>query len=149
MYKKYLFIFLILYFNKEIIGKVENNQFVSLKFEQTNVRAGPSSDFPITINYKLQSIPMQILEEYDSWYKILDSDNEIGWVKSHLISKIRTVIVLEDTFLYSKYNKESYPIYKIEKNVILKFIKCKKNRCKVFYNKKIIGWINKDSIWGF
>ena len=93
-------------------------------------------------------MPVKIVGEYDKWYKIVDKDGDSGWVSEHLLSKTRTVIVTKNNqFLYSNYNKEAYPIYKIEQNVIGKLLKCKLDRCKIKVS-KIKGWVDKSAIWG-
>lgn len=142
-----ILLFFILFINFSY-SKENEQVYMSLKFNEVNLRAGPSLEFPILFTYKSKNIPIKIVGEYDKWLKVVDKDNDSGWVSEHLLSKIRTVITLKDSqILYSNYNKESYPIYKIEKNVIARLLKCKDDRCKIKI-KKVKGWIDKDSIWG-
>ncbi|MBO4956690.1 MAG: SH3 domain-containing protein [Rickettsiales bacterium] len=145
---RYLFfIYFIILINRSF-AESKDYVYMSLKFNEVNSRGGPNIEFPVLFTYKLRSMPVKIVGEYDKWYKIVDKDGDSGWVSEHLLSKTRTVIVTKNNqFLYSNYNKEAYPIYKIEKNVIGKLLKCKFDRCKIKVS-KIKGWVDKSAIWG-
>lgn len=123
---------------------------MSLKYDETNIRSGPNKKFPIKYKYKIKSIPVIVLGKYDNWYKIKDKDNNIGWVNNHLLSKSRSVITLnEKNFVYKdKKIEKSYPIMKIDKNIVLKLIACNKQLCKIRIKEKD-GWIKKEDIWGW
>ena len=150
--KKILLIYIIFFINclliNDLLADENDNVYMSLKFNETNFRAGPSLDFPILFTYKLKSVPIKVVGEYDKWFKIIDKDGDSGWVSEHLLSKTKTIIIIKNNqILYSNYNNEAYPIYKIEQYVTGKLIKCRFNRCKIKI-KKIKGWIDKNSIWG-
>lgn len=136
-------------FSTSLFAAKKDQIYGSLKFSKINSRGGPGLDFPVVYSYILENMPVRIIGEYDKWFKIMDKDGDIGWVSEHLISKKRTVIVINnEELLYSSSSKESYPTHKIEKNVVAKLIKCKKNRCKIKVG-DVKGWINKTSIWGY
>jgi SH3-like domain-containing protein len=146
---KKIILILIIFANTKIsFSKEKEIIYMSLKSNEVNLRGGPNKDFPILYTYKVRSMPIKIVGEYDKWFKVVDKDGDSGWISENLLSKMRTVITLNDIqILYSNYNKEAYPIYKVEKNVIAKFLKCKHDRCKIKIN-KIKGWIDKNTIWG-
>ena len=147
---KYLFFIIILSRNTfAFITKNNKNLFMSLKSSEVNLRAGPNKNFITLYTYKLRYMPVKVIGEYDKWFNIIDKDGDSGWVIENLVSRVRTVITLQDIqFLYSNYSDIAIPIYRVEKNVILHLIKCKKSRCKVKIG-KIKGWLNKSDIWGF
>ncbi|MDR1498999.1 MAG: SH3 domain-containing protein [Rickettsiales bacterium] len=121
---------------------------MSLKSTEVNMRGGPGTDFSILYTYKSRFMPVKVVGEYDKWFKIVDKDDDGGWISGHLLSKTRTVITLNDVqILYSNYNREAYPIYKVKKNVIARLLKCKGDRCKVKIG-KVKGWLDKNCIWG-
>jgi SH3-like domain-containing protein len=122
--------------------------FASLRNGETNVRLGPSLDYPIKFVYKLQHTPIKIVGEYDNWYKIKDKDNEEGWINKNLVVKKRHLIVIDGTqIVYKNDDLESNPIFRVEKNVILEYKKCKDKWCKVEVNNKV-GWVQKEVVWG-
>ena len=140
--------FLLLYIFITSLAPAEEVVFRSLKFNEVNSRGGPRIDFPVLYIYKLRGMPVKVIGEYDKWLKIVDKDGDAGWVSEHLLSKMRTIIVVKDgEMLYSNYNEDAYPISKIEKNVVAKLVKCKIGRCKVKVG-KVKGRVDKNAIWG-
>lgn len=149
-YLLYLFFTVILHENTfGSNAKLAVGSFMSLKSSEVNLRAGPNKNFITLYTYKLKYMPIKVIGEYDKWFNIIDKDGDSGWVSENLVSRIRTIITLKDIqFLYSNYSDVTIPIYRVEKNVIARLIKCKKSRCKVKIG-KIKGWLNKSDIWGF
>ena len=93
-------------------------------------------------------MPLKVLGEYEGWYKVVDKDNDEGWVSKNLTMKARYVIVKNGTqILYKKDDLESNPIFRLEENVVAKLDKCEKDWCKVEVNDKS-GWLESKNIWG-
>ncbi len=152
MFKIYIFLFLI-FFNCHYLLASENvandnNLFVSLRSNKVNLRVGPGNEYPIKYVYKIKAMPLKVLGEYEGWYKVVDKDNDEGWVSKNLTMKARYIIVKNGTqILYKKDDLESNPIFRLEENVVAKLDKCEKDWCKVEVNNKI-GWLESKNIWG-
>lgn len=152
MYKLYIFLFLIFFKYHYLLASEnvanDNNLFVSLRSNKVNLRVGPGNEYPIKYVYKIKAMPLKVLGEYEGWYKVVDKDNDEGWVSKNLTMKARYVIVKNGTqILYKKDDLESNPIFRLEENVVAKLDKCKKNWCKVEVNDKS-GWLESKNIWG-
>lgn len=146
---KQILLFIVLFFGFVNNGFTKDSVYMSLKSNKVNLRGGPGKDFPLLYIYRLKSMPVKVVGEYDKWYKVVDRDGDSGWISEHLLSKTRTIITLDEIqILYSNYNKEAYPIYRLRKNVVAKLLKCKENRCKIKIN-KVKGWLDKSAIWGY
>lgn len=149
-----LFFLLFLFFNFNFADANNvfkpQNTFMSLKFSEVNGRSGPNSNFPIIFSYKLNGMPVKVLGEFDNWYKVMDFNGDIAWLSKHLVSKARTVMTISNLsyIFYDSNIRHFYPKAKVGKNVVLRLIKCKKDRCKIKIN-KMNGWINKSDIWGY
>ena len=85
--KLFFIIFIIFIFNKSIysdtIGQVTGYQlprFVSLKTNESNLRVGPSLNYPIKIKYLYSNIPIEIIKEYKDWRKVNDFEGNEGWM---------------------------------------------------------------------
>jgi SH3-like domain-containing protein len=147
----FVLLFLLGGINNNVLAKKTEESFMSLKFNEVNVRAGPSVEFPLILSYKTALLPVKVVAEYDNWYKIIDMDGDGGWVRKNLLSNYRTIITISDGIIYSSPYEEAYPKYKVEKNVVLGLVKCKENRCKVVIKlgkNKDKGWLDKKIIWG-
>jgi SH3-like domain-containing protein len=149
--RKTILILLFLFVVDVVFAKKTEESFFSLKFNEVNARTGPSSDFPVILIYKTKFLPVKAVAEYDNWYRIVDMDDDGGWVMKHLLSNYRTIITKKGTIVYSSYHEKAYQKYRVEKNVILKLVRCKEERCRVsilYDGKKDSGWINKGDMWG-
>ncbi len=129
---------------------IEQNYFASLRSNETNVRAGPGSQYPIKFTFKLRGLPVKVISEYDNWDEIKDYEGDTGWVNQNLVTKKRTTIVrTAKSFvnLYSKPTEKSKAMLRLENNVVGDFIKCNVEYCGI----KVVGkkgWISKKEIWG-
>jgi len=128
---------------------LEIPRYVSLKSDDTNIRVGPSKNYPIEIKYIVKNYPLKILEEYEDWRKVQDFKNNIGWIHKSLISGTRTGIVLSNDSKNIKLlnTLEGNVIGEIGKGNIVFLEKCKIDWCLVsLENYK--GWVDKIYIWG-
>lgn len=133
---------------KNVAFAADNNFFVSLRSNEVNLRIGPGNEYPIKYVYRIKAMPLKVLGEYDGWYKVIDKDNDEGWVSKNLTMKTRYVIVKNGTqILYKKDNIDSNPIFRLEENVVAKLDKCEKDWCKVEVNDET-GWLESKNIWG-
>ena len=128
---------------------LEVPRYVSLKSNDSNIRVGPSKNYPIAIKYKINNFPIKIIEEYEDWRKIIDYEYNTGWIHKSLIKGDRSVIVI------SSNNKNIYifntikgkKIGEVTEKTILNLHKCKINWCLVSKNNSK-GWIEKKYLWG-
>ncbi len=136
----------------ETLGKetgLKIPRFVSIKSDNSNLRVGPSKNYPIKLKYIVANIPVEVIDEYKNWRKINDYEGNKGWIHKSLIKGKRFAIVdtryVEDLQVFNK--PKGNNIGKIGKRNILEIDTCLKNWCKIKY-KKNKGWINKMNLWG-
>jgi SH3-like domain-containing protein len=122
--------------------------YLSLKNNKTNVRQGPSFDYPIKLIIKKKFLPVKVIDSYENFKKITDIKNNNGWIHVSQLSKKKTAInikkfslILDKPKIYSK------PVAKLEYGKLLIIKKCNNNWCKVFTN-SYVGWIKKKNLWG-
>ena len=134
------------------IGKetgLEIPRYVSLKSDDANIRVGPSKNYPIVIKYIKKNYPLKVLEEYEEWRKVEDSNKNIGWIHKSLISGTRTgIIISNDNKTIKLLNTfRGNVIGEIGKGNIVFLEKCKIDWCLVS-SRNYKGWIDKKYIWG-
>lgn len=137
--------FLILLTNESFAK--DTPRFVSLRADEVNMRTGPSTKNPLKFTYYLKGMPMEILDEYQGWYKVRDYEGDSGWINKNLVSKRQTVIVLEEEVMFKKRDTTSVPILRIEEKVIARVKKCVEEWCKISVQ-NYDGWVGKEKIWG-
>ncbi len=143
------FICLNLYAKKGTVTNLELPRFVSLKSDDVNTRVGPSVNYPIKIKYIQNNLPIEIIDEFESWRKVKDHENNIGWVHKSLIKGERFILTINK----KKNSKKIYDrpngkiIGEVQNYNILSLEVCLINWCYVSH-KNIKGWLNKNFIWG-
>lgn len=65
-------------------------RFASIRSDPINVRVGPGTRYEIAWIYLRPGIPVEIIQEFDTWRKIRDVDGGEGWVHQNLLSGART-----------------------------------------------------------
>lgn len=131
--------------------------YASIKSSEVNVRKGPNTRYPIEWVFKKKGEPVEVIAQFEHWYRIKDFSGDEGWVKSAMLTKKRRGIVNLKSkkdktpnlhvLLYSKPNLSSQVIAKIEHSKRVDITKCNKNWCQI----KIVnlsGWTEKSQLWG-
>ena len=128
---------------------VELPRYVSLKSNDSNLRVGPSKNYPISIKYVIDNFPIQIIDEYKNWRKIIDFENNTGWIHKSLIKGDRNGIInspnKKNVAVFNTFNGKQ--IGEVTHGSIINLSKCKLNWCLIV-NKNNSGWIEKRYIWG-
>jgi len=156
MIKYFLIFFNLLFFCCNIFAnnigsdsKFKIPRFVSLKSDNSNLRIGSSTNYPIKLNYIRKNMPLEIVEENKYWRKINDIEGNIGWIHKTLLQGDRYGII--NNKLNSHLKIFSFPggkiIGKIGNANIAKLEICMNLWCKINYN-TLEGWVEKKNIWG-
>ena len=64
-------------------------RFASTRSEPINVRVGPGQKYDIAWTYLKSCIPVEIVQEFDTWRKIRDVDGIEGWIHQNLLTGTR------------------------------------------------------------
>lgn len=124
-------------------------RFVSIKFDEVNVRTGPAKDCPIEWVFIKKGEPVEIVAEYEDWRKIRDINGEGGWAHSSVLSGHRFVVISAKNtlpLLASIANYESI-VAKVSPGLRCALKKCKKDWCQIEC-KSYRGWLPKRHLWG-
>lgn len=132
----------------QVVCLAEEEYFLTLRYDEVNLRQGPSKEYPIKIFYKKKFLPVLVQDKSDNFRKIKDHENNTGWIHISQLSKKKAAIVIEDELLMLK-NPTIYsrPIVILRKGRLAKVIKCNDSWCKV-ESEKFKGWLKKDGLWG-
>jgi SH3-like domain-containing protein len=127
-------------------------RFVSLKSTEVNVRSGPGSRYPITWVYRRESMPVEVIEEFDHWRKIRDAEGTAGWVHKSMLEGRRNVMIRgkEPRTIRIDHEADAKPLVKAEPTVIAKLVECPKEAkdwCRIQVAGKK-GWLEKKFLWG-
>lgn len=130
-------------------------RFVSIKAKKVNMRVGPGVDYKVDWMYTKVGLPLEILQEYDNWRKVRDSEGSEGWISKSLLSGKRTAIVApwkrgETNGLISMKTGPSGDatiVARLEPGLVVKIDKCEKSWCEVEVE-SMKGFAPQDQLWG-
>jgi len=126
----------------------ESKKFLSLKNNKTNLRQGPSFEYPIKLIYQKKYLPVVISDKSGTWRKIIDFKNNSGWIHISQLSKKKTALnVNKNSILFTNPTIYSKPIAKLAIGRLVIINKCKMKWCKI-NSGGFTGWVLKESLWG-
>jgi len=122
-------------------------KFLSLKKNKTNVRYGPSLDYPIKYIYRKVNLPVKQIDKKENWRRVIFLDNNSGWIHWSQLKPSNSIIAIEEKILFKKPSNFSEPLVKLEKGRLLVINKCEEGWCKITTS-KYTGWVKIKNIWG-
>jgi len=128
-------------------------RFVSLKAEEVNARVGPGSNYAIAWVFKRAGLPVEILNEFESFRQVRESEGGTGWVAAALLSGRRTAVVApwsKDQTLFdltASRNSASQVVARIEAGSIIDISECDGQICEV-YSGNTRGFLSQSNVWG-
>ena len=126
----------------------QEDYFLTLRYDEVNLRQGPSKEYPVKIFYKKKFLPVLVQDQSDNFRKIKDHENNTGWIHISQLSKKKAAILIEkEAMMFKRPTIYSTPIAILKKGKLVKIIKCEDIWCKVKFG-KYKGWLNKESLWG-
>lgn len=119
------------------------------------MRVGPGKDYKVEWLYMKRGLPLEIVQEFDTWRKVRDSEGAEGWVFQSLLSGERTAIVRPwskndpgDTVkLRDAPTPKAGRVALVEPGVLVKVDHCEKEWCKVKATDRS-GYLRQIDLWG-
>ena len=75
------------FFFFESISFSNDEYFLTLRYNEVNLRQGPSKEYPIKILYKKKFLPVLVQDQSYNFRKIRDHENNTGWIHISQLSK--------------------------------------------------------------
>lgn len=124
-------------------------RFVSFRSSEANMRTGPGIRYPIKWVYRRRGLPIEIVDEFDTWRQVRDWQGTVGWVHQSMLQGRRYVLVTGAVrTLFDEPSGESRPVARVEAGVIGELESCnEQDWCQVEI-KDITGWLPLDHIYG-
>jgi SH3-like domain-containing protein len=127
-------------------------RFVSLKAGRVNVRVGPGEDYRIAWVFTKPGLPIEVIQEYDTWRRIRDSDGTVGWVFQSLLSGKRTGVVSpwasgDPRPIRASASPDAAITAYLQPGVMGGVDRCRTGWCRISGD-GFSGWIPEDQLWG-
>lgn len=126
-------------------------EYVSLKYNEVNMRTGPGEKFPIKWVYQEKNYPIEVLDSFELWRQVRDKDGEIGWVHQNQLKNARYVLITREDSLLKKVG-DSRLVATLQPGVIARLDRCPEgNYCRLSVQsgeEKYTGWFLRSNLWG-
>lgn len=136
------------------VSKLPLPRYVSLKAARVNLRIGPGRDYPVSWLYMKPGLPVEVVQEYELWRRIRDSEGTEGWVYHSLLSGERTSIAApwlkgKATMIDVHANPATdAPLTaRLEPGVVAPVSECASGWCRLAVMDRR-GFVRQQEIWG-
>ena len=124
-------------------------RFVSLGSDKVFVRSGPALRYPVRWVFQKKGLPVEVIQEFDTWRKIRDAEGEEGWIHQSLLSGRRSVLVRAEGLvsLHKRAGEGSTLLAKLEPDVVAELQGCRPGWCDISAE-GYRGWVQRQFLWG-
>ena len=144
--RKILFFYFII-----LIGSTsfaDEGYYLTLRNDKVNLRQGPSLNYPIKLVYNKKFFPILIKDKSGNFRKVLDHENNSGWIHISQLSKKKAALnILDELIVFQKPSIYSKPLVKLEIGRLCLVKKCKNDWCKIKTG-GYSGWVEKQNLRG-
>ncbi len=126
----------------------DEGYYLTLRNDQVNLRQGPSLNYPIKLVYNKKFLPILIKDKSGNFRKVLDHENNSGWIHISQLSKKKAALsILDELIVFQKPSIYSKPLVKLEIGRLCLVKKCKNDWCKIKTG-SYSGWVEKQNLRG-
>mgnify|MGYP001216765579 FL=1 len=126
----------------------DEGYYLTLRNDKVNLRQGPSLNYPIKLVYNKKFLPILIKDKSGNFRKVLDHENNSGWIHISQLSKKKAALsILDELIVFQKPSIYSKPLVKLEIGRLCLVKKCKNNWCKIETG-GYSGWVEKQNLRG-
>ncbi len=125
-------------------------QYLSLKANEVNLRAGPGTRYPVEWVYRRKGLPMEVLAKHYNWRKVRDWTGTVGWIHRSLLSHRRTAVIIDaERPLTSRADTASRAVARATVGVIASVTRCPPEGavCQIEAG-GYEGWLDRGALWG-
>ena len=123
-------------------------RYVTLRAPKVNLRTGPGIRYPIDWVYTRKGMPLEIIDEFETWRRIRDWQGSTGWVHQSMLSNQRGALIVGRQRLMRRAPKEGAPVMAlIEAGVVGRLLGCGGGWCRITV-KGFEGWLKEKEIYG-
>ena len=77
-----------------VIAQTSDPVWLSLKYNKTYLRSGPSKQNKVLWTYKQKGLPVKVKRKKGDWYEVEMPEKINGWINSSQVSKKRKIVII-------------------------------------------------------
>lgn len=123
-------------------------EYVSVKGDNVNVRTGAGTNYEVSMEL-FKGYPLKVLSTQGEWLKIVDFENDQGWIHQSLVTDGNTVIVNgnKNVNMRAEPSTTSTVIATVDRGVVMTKLETQGKWLKLKHSTGLIGWIYKPLLW--
>lgn len=123
-------------------------RFVSLRAPKVNLRTGPGVRYPIEWVYNRAGLPLEVINEFETWRQVRDWEGSVGWVHQSMLSGDRKVMVRDkQRLLRTDPDPAAAGVALVAPQVIADLRQCANAWCQIEVQDKS-GWLRRIDLYG-
>ena len=136
-------------------------RFVTTRSDPINVRVGPGEKYDIVWTYVKSDVPVEIVQEFDTWRKIRDIDGAEGWIHQNLLvgnraGYVQPLLANDEIVLHSSRSEDASMRARLGPGLKVMIKECDGTWCEVSAtgqdastrNTSYSGYMHQDELWG-
>ena len=131
-----------------LVSQAYAADYVSIKGDNVNVRTGAGTDYEVSMEL-FDGYPLKVIETQGDWLKIVDFENDSGWIHKSLVTDGNTVIVngSKNVNMRAEASTNSTVIATVDRGVVLTKLETQGKWQKLKHSSGLIGWIYSPLLW--
>lgn len=123
-------------------------EYVSVKGDNVNVRTGAGTNYEVSMEL-FKGYPLKVVSTQGEWLKIVDFENDSGWIHQSLVSEGNTVIVNgnKNVNMRAEASTNSSIVATVDRGVVMTKLETQGKWIKLKHSSGLIGWIYKPLLW--
>ncbi|MGY6551968.1 MAG: SH3 domain-containing protein [Erythrobacter sp.] len=123
--------------------------WATLRYDEVNMRVGPSREYPVEWVYKRKGMPVKVMRVREGWRLIQDVDGAQGWVARSQLAPERGVLVTGEDLaeLRAAPDAASALRWRAEAGVVAALKRCREAWCEIDAGGRR-GWVLASRLWG-
>lgn len=123
-------------------------RFVTLRADEVNLRTGPGIRYPIDWVYRRSGLPVEIIDEFDTWRRIRDWQGTEGWVHQSMVQGQRGILVTGKRHTLRRRPAPDAPgVALVDAGVVGELKDCQADWCEVSVG-GYSGWLQRAAFYG-
>ncbi len=123
--------------------------WATMRFDEVNMRVGPSQEYPIEWVYKRAGLPVKVVRLREGWRLIQDHDGTQGWIAASQLRRSRGALIIGDGLAAMREapTTQSPLRWNAEPGVVGELMRCRDNFCEIDVAGRA-GWVAQERLWG-
>ena len=123
--------------------------WATLRYDETNMRVGPSKEYKIDWVYRRKGMPVKVVRVLEGWRLIQEQDGTRGWVAQRQLNPERGALVIGEEAVPMREDADggSTVKWRLEPGVVGVLGDCGRGWCELSVGNRN-GYVRQEQLWG-